>query len=69
MKYMKERFESFDYLAFYHYSQFSRDQKLKDEAAKALGYYLRMCAVNPTDEKVLSVDVKKVIEQLKTKIK
>ena len=67
VKYMKERFESFDYLAFYHYSQFSRDQKLKDEAEKALGYYLKMSAVNPNDEKV--VVVKPVIEMLKQKIK
>jgi tetratricopeptide (TPR) repeat protein len=67
VKYMKERFESFDYLAFYHYSQFSRDQKLKDEAEKALGFYLRMSAVNPNDEKV--VIVKPVIEMLKQKIK
>jgi tetratricopeptide (TPR) repeat protein len=65
VKYMKDRFESYDYLAFYHYSQFSRDQKLKDEAAKALDYYLRMTAVNPTDEKV--VVVKPVIDLLKTK--
>ena len=64
---MKERFESFDYLAFYHYSQFSRDQKLKDEAEKALSYYLKMSAVNPNDEKV--VIVKPVIELLKQKIK
>ena len=67
VKYMKERFESFDYLAFYHYSQWSRDQKLKDEAEKALNYYLRMSAVNPNDEKV--VVVKPVIELLKQKIK
>jgi tetratricopeptide (TPR) repeat protein len=67
VKYMKDRFESFDYLAFYHYSQFSRDQKLKDEAAKALEYYLRMSAVNPNDEKVAVV--KPVIDMLKTKIK
>ncbi len=67
VKYMKERFESFDYLAFYHYSQYSRDQKLKDEAAKALEYYTRMSAVNPNDEKVIVV--KPVIDLLKTKIK
>ncbi len=67
VKYMKERFESFDYLAFYHYSQFSRDPKLKDEAEKALTYYVRMSAVNPNDEKV--VIVKPVIESLKLKIK
>ena len=67
VKYMKERFESFDYLAFYHYSQFSRDQKLKDEAEKALGFYLRMSAVNPNDEKVAIV--KPVIDALKLKIK
>jgi tetratricopeptide (TPR) repeat protein len=67
VKYMKERFESFDYLAFYHYSQFSRDPKLKDEAAKALDYYLRMSAVNPNDEKVAVV--KPVIDALKLKIK
>jgi tetratricopeptide (TPR) repeat protein len=67
VKYMKERFESFDYLAFYHYSQFSRDQKLKDEAEKALYYYLKMSAVDPNNEKV--VVVKPVIEILKQKIK
>jgi hypothetical protein len=67
VKYMKERFESFDYLAFYHYSQFIRDPKLKDEAAKALDYYLRMSAINPSDEKVTIV--KPVIDALKLKIK
>jgi tetratricopeptide (TPR) repeat protein len=67
VKYMKERFESFDYLAFYHYSQFMRDQKLKDEAEKALAFYLRMSAVNPNDEKVAIV--KPVIDALKLKIK
>jgi len=67
VKYMKERFESFDYLAFYHYSQWSRDQKLKDEAAKALDNYLRMSIVDPNNEKV--VVVKPVIDMLKTKIK
>jgi tetratricopeptide (TPR) repeat protein len=67
VKYMKERFESFDYLAFYHYSQYSRDQKLKDEAEKALYFYVRMSAVNPNDEKVALV--KPLIETLKQKIK
>ncbi|MDP1623250.1 MAG: tetratricopeptide repeat protein [Bacteroidales bacterium] len=67
VKYMKERFESFDYLAYYHYSQFSRDQKNKDEAEKALGYYMRMIIVNPNDEKVAVV--KPVIDMLKQKIK
>jgi len=67
VKYMKERFESFDYLAFYHYGQWSRDQKLKDEAEKALGFYSRMTTVNPNDEKVAVV--KPVIDMLKTKIK
>ncbi len=67
VKYMKERFESFDYLAFYHYSQYMRDQKLKDEAEKALFYYMRMSAVNPNDEKVAVV--KPVIDALKSKVK
>ena len=67
VKYMRERFESFDYLAFYHYSQFSRDPKLKDEAEKALYYYQRMTAANPEDEKVAIV--KPVIEMLKQKIR
>jgi tetratricopeptide (TPR) repeat protein len=67
VKYMKERFESFDYLAFYHYSQYMRDQKLKDEAEKALFYYLRMSAVNPNDEK--TAIVKPVIDALKLKVK
>jgi hypothetical protein len=64
---MKERFESYDYLAFYHYSQFMRDQKLKEEAEKALSFYLKMSAVNPNDEKVAVV--KPVIDALKLKIK
>ncbi len=67
VKYMKERFESFDYLAFYHYSQYMHDQKLKDEAEKALFYYLRMTAVNPNDEKVTVV--KPVIDALKLKVR
>jgi tetratricopeptide (TPR) repeat protein len=67
VKFIKERFESFDYLAFYHYSQFSRDQKLKFEAEKALNYYIRMRSTNPNDEKILLV--KPLIETLRTKIK
>ncbi|MCX6277893.1 MAG: tetratricopeptide repeat protein [Bacteroidetes bacterium] len=66
-KYMKDRFEAFDYLAFYHYSQFSLDQKNKEEAQKALDYYLRMTMVNPNDEK--ATVVKPVIDLLKQKIK
>jgi len=67
VKYMKDRFEAFDYLAFYHYSQFSLDQKNKDEAQKALEFYIRMTVVNPNDEK--SAVVKPVIDLLKQKIK
>ena len=67
VKYMKERFESFDYMAFYHYSVFMRDQKLKDEAEKALFFYMRMSAVNPNDDKVAVV--KPVIDALKLKVK
>lgn len=67
VKYMKDRFEAFDYLAFYHYSQFSLDQKNKDEAQKALEFYTRMTIINPTDEK--SAVVKPVIDLLKQKIK
>ena len=67
VKYMKDRFEAFDYLAFYHYSQFSLDQKNKDEAQKALDFYLKMTLINPTDEKVAVV--KPVIDILKQKIK
>jgi len=67
VKYMKDRFEAFDYLAFYHYSQFSLDQKNKEEAKKALDYYIRMTIVNPNDEK--SAVVKPVIDLLKQKIK
>lgn len=66
VKYMKDRFEAFDYLAFYHYSQFSLDPKNKDEAQKALEFYTRMTMINPTDEK--SAVVKPVIEMLKQKI-
>ena len=67
VKYMKDRFEAFDYLAFYHYSQFSLDPKNKDEAQKALDFYLKMTLINPTDEKVAVV--KPVIDVLKQKIK
>ena len=67
VKYMKERFESFDYLAFYHYSNYMRDLKQKDEAEKALFYYTRMSAVNPNDEKVAIV--KPVIDALKLKVR
>ena len=67
VKYMKERFESFDYLAFYHYSLFSRDQKIRIEAEKALDYYEKMCNTNPNDVRVEKV--KPIIETLRTKIK
>ncbi len=67
VKYMKERFESFDYLAFYHYSNYMRDLKQKEEAEKALFYYTRMSAVNPNDEKVAIV--KPVIDALKLKVR
>jgi tetratricopeptide (TPR) repeat protein len=66
LKYMKDRFEAFDYLAFYHYSQFSMDQKNKEEARKALEFYTRMTLINPNDEK--SAVVKPVIDMLKQKI-
>jgi len=66
VKYMKDRFEAFDYLAFYHYSQFSMDQKNKDEARKAFEFYTRMTLINPNDEK--SAVVKPVIDMLKQKI-
>lgn len=67
VKYLKDRFEAFDYLAFYHYSQWSLDQKKKDEAQKALDYYSWMTLINPTDEKVTVV--KPVIDLLKQKVK
>ncbi|HPT10707.1 MAG TPA: hypothetical protein PL087_09875 [Bacteroidales bacterium] len=66
-KYMKDRFEAYDYLAFYYYSQFSMDQKNKEAAQKALDYYTLMTVINPTDEK--ATIVKPVIELLKQKIK
>lgn len=66
-KYMKERFESFDYLAYYNYSQFALDQKNKDAAVKAYEYYMRMTYINPNDEKIKIV--KPVYEPLKLKIK
>jgi tetratricopeptide (TPR) repeat protein len=67
VKYMKDRFEAFDYLAFYHYSQFSIDPKNKEEGQKALDCYIRMTVINPNDEK--SAVVKPVIDQLKQKIR
>ncbi len=67
VKYMKDRFEAYDYLAFYHYSQFSLDQKNKEEAQKALEFYTRMTVINPNDEKCAMV--KPVIDLLKNKLK
>ncbi len=67
VKYMKDRFEAFDYLAYYHFSQYSMDQKNKEEAQKALDFYLRMTVVNPNDEKVTMV--KPVIDLLRQKVK
>jgi tetratricopeptide (TPR) repeat protein len=67
VKYMKDRFEAFDYLAYYNYSQFALDQKNKEAAQRAYDYYTRMTVVNPNDEKVAMV--KPVIDLLKTKIK
>lgn len=67
VKYMKDRFEAYDYMAFYYYSQFSLDQKNKEAAQKSLNYYLRMTIINPTDEK--ATVVKPVIDLLKQKVK
>jgi len=67
IKFIKERFEAFDYLAFYHYSQFSINQNQINEANLALEYYTRMCIVKPYDEKVSIV--RPVIELLKNKIR
>ncbi len=67
VKYMKDRFEAFDYMAFYYYSQFSLDQKNKEAARKSLDFYLRMTIINPNDEK--ATVVKPVIDLLKQKVK
>ena len=67
VKYMKDRFEAFDYMAFYYYSQFSLDQKNKEAAQKSLDYYIRMTIINPGDEK--ATVVKPVIDLLKLKVK
>jgi hypothetical protein len=64
---MKDRFEAFDYMAFYYYSQFSLDQKNKEAAQKSLDYYIRMTIINPNDEK--AIVVKPVIDLLKQKVK
>jgi len=67
VKYMKDRFEAYDYLAYFHFSQYSMDQKNREEAQRALDLYLKMSVVNPNDEKVAMV--KPVIDMLRQKIK
>lgn len=67
VKYLKDRFEAFDYMAFYYYSQFSLDQKNKEAAQKSLDFYIRMTTINPNDEK--AIVVKPVIDLLKQKVK
>lgn len=67
INFINERFEAYDYLAFYHYSQFSHNQNKINEAKLALEYYIRMCIINPLDEKVPIV--RPVIELLRNKIR
>jgi len=67
VKYMKDRFECYDYLAYYYYSQFSRDSKLKEEGEKSLNYYNLLIAIYPNDPKAKSF--KEAVDALKLKLK
>jgi len=66
-KYMKDRFECYDYLAYYYYSQFSRDSKLKEDGEKSLMYYNFLIAIYPNDPK--AKNFKEAIDALKLKLK
>ncbi len=67
VKYMKDRFECYDYLAYYYYSQFSRDSRLKEEGEKSLGYYNLLIGIYPNDPK--AKNFKEAIDALKIKLK
>ncbi len=66
-KYIKERSEALDYMAFYYYCQYSLNPKSLTDAENALKYWTLMTALNPNEEKALKV--KPVIELLKLKLK
>jgi len=67
VKFMKERFEAFDYMAFFYFSQYSLNLKSLEDAEKALKYWTMMSALNPNDEKVLRV--KPILERLRITLK
>jgi len=67
VKYMKDRFECYDYLAYYYYSQFSRDPRLKDDGEKSLNYYSLLVGIYPNDPK--AKNFKEAINALKMKLK
>ncbi|MEI6455014.1 MAG: tetratricopeptide repeat protein [bacterium] len=67
LKYMKDRFECYDYLAYYYYSQFSRDSKLKEDGQKSMEYYNLLIGIYPNDPK--AKNFKEAIDALKMKLK
>jgi hypothetical protein len=67
LKYMKDRFECYDYLAYYYYSQFSRDSKSRADGEKSLEYYNLLIGVYPNDPK--AKNFQEAINALKIKLK
>ena len=67
VKYVKERFEALDYLAYYHLGQYYNYTNSKEDGGKALTYYNRMTVLNLADEDKTK-NIKKVIEALKLKL-
>jgi tetratricopeptide (TPR) repeat protein len=67
LKYMKDRFECYDYLAYYYYSQFSRDPKNREAGEKSLYYYNLLIAIFPNDPK--AGNFKEAVNALKLKLK
>ena len=65
-KYMKERFEAYDYMGFYYYSRYSVNVKSREDAEKALKYWSLMSALNPSDEK--ADRIKPILDRLRIDI-
>jgi len=66
-RYVKERFEAIDYLAYYYLGQYYNYSKSYEDGRKALYYYTRMISLNLADEEKTK-SIKKVIEALKLKL-
>jgi tetratricopeptide (TPR) repeat protein len=65
-KYVKERMESFYYLAYFNFLQYNAT-KTKDYAVKAVEYGNRVIAIDPNDDKALKA--KQIVDVLKDKVK